>query len=407
MITSVIDDDFGLVNVLRALQNNQDAVNSWILSFIQENRNPNDGLAQALARKQRIWVGPIPVALEHFERIAGPDRKFFEEEHRWNTRIKRIKEIFGDRPEQLPPSIALAAPVSAEDGTRSFALTLIDGAHRLEAMRGLGSSNFWAFVGFDDEVLRDKFLVEYARGNYLGGGTAAAKNDTPSPKETTAVPNDQLGSHYTGRAASTYDAARLQQPHWHTEQETVGRLLANHRGATVLDAPIGTGRFIPFYKELGCSVIGADISRDMLAEAQAKANDVGLTAIKLAEADATSTDFEEVDLAVCLRFINLIPPEKAERLIYNLGKAARKEMIIHLNSIDEEAMPEAARKRTFKAMDEAHERQRAGMAYAAHRWSSFLGWCGAVGFDLVESIETQASRGFAHVHVHRLSRRVK
>jgi len=56
---------------------------------------------------------------------------------------------------------------------------------------------------------------------------------------------------------------------WRREQEVVASFLKElPRGAIILDVPVGTGRFIPCYRETALRWYGLDISRDMLREAK-------------------------------------------------------------------------------------------------------------------------------------------
>lgn len=76
---------------------------------------------------------------------------------------------------------------------------------------------------------------------------------------------------YHGEVATGYDAKREQSPKWVVEQRTIEAMLSDlGRGTRVLDCPIGTGRFIPFYAERGFNVVGADKSPDMLEQALLK-----------------------------------------------------------------------------------------------------------------------------------------
>lgn len=74
--------------------------------------------------------------------------------------------------------------------------------------------------------------------------------------------------YYVGRVAETYDATRSVKPAWADEHAAVAKLIGNP--STVLDAPVGTGRFAPLYAECGVrSVLGVDASPDMLKRARA------------------------------------------------------------------------------------------------------------------------------------------
>lgn len=85
---------------------------------------------------------------------------------------------------------------------------------------------------------------------------------------------DWAARKYHGSTARTYDAKRQESPKWQAENRIVRGFLADlPSGTTVLDCPVGTGRFLPLYQELGLKVIGVDVSEDMLMEAAKLAGD--------------------------------------------------------------------------------------------------------------------------------------
>ncbi len=75
---------------------------------------------------------------------------------------------------------------------------------------------------------------------------------------------------YEGERAQTYDEKRAGNKAYQWQQAIVEDILRRHKPTHVMDAPVGTGRFFPIYEELGCDVIGIDISSDMLTIAQSK-----------------------------------------------------------------------------------------------------------------------------------------
>lgn len=75
---------------------------------------------------------------------------------------------------------------------------------------------------------------------------------------------------YTGSVATGYDAKRTESPKWAAEQEIIERIIEEFDGGSVLDVPVGTGRFIPAYERNNLNWVGIDLSDDMLHEAAAK-----------------------------------------------------------------------------------------------------------------------------------------
>jgi ubiquinone/menaquinone biosynthesis C-methylase UbiE len=76
---------------------------------------------------------------------------------------------------------------------------------------------------------------------------------------------------YADKDAELYDERRTSSPKWKVEQHVIQDMLGGLSARSViLDAPIGTGRFLDFYQERGFIVRGLDISADMIAQAARK-----------------------------------------------------------------------------------------------------------------------------------------
>lgn len=79
---------------------------------------------------------------------------------------------------------------------------------------------------------------------------------------------------YTGKAAAGYDAKRENSQKWQEEDRIITDYLSTvTSGATVLDVPVGTGRFIPYCVSRQFDYWGVDVSIDMLDQAKKKIPD--------------------------------------------------------------------------------------------------------------------------------------
>jgi ubiquinone/menaquinone biosynthesis C-methylase UbiE len=140
---------------------------------------------------------------------------------------------------------------------------------------------------------------------------------------------EKLSTHYTGSMASDYEAERVRGPEWPKEQAIVSRFLSTlPAGATIVDVPVGTGRFLEFYKKYGLAATGLDMSPDMLASAKAKASALSLD-INLAQGDirriaAADKSFEA---ALCVRFVNWVDFAGMEAVFRELDRVARSAII--------------------------------------------------------------------------------
>ena len=124
---------------------------------------------------------------------------------------------------------------------------------------------------------------------------------------------------YSSRGARRYEARR-QSARWAAEAAAFERVYVTVNPRNVLDLPVGTGRFFPTYAKNGASVLGVDISSNMLAEA-AKQIPSGAD-IRLAQADVLdlrrpSPLGSGYDLIVCMRFVYWLRPAE---LAIMLGK---------------------------------------------------------------------------------------
>lgn len=113
----------------------------------------------------------------------------------------------------------------------------------------------------------------------------------------------------------------MQEAIWHIEQQYMEKVVAAMReGACLLDLPIGSGRFIPFYQGRNLKVLGVDISDAMLEQAAKK---TGLdTNIRLERGDARTLDAlaSSFDYVVSWRLIHLLPDEMLSQVISELGR---------------------------------------------------------------------------------------
>lgn len=123
----------------------------------------------------------------------------------------------------------------------------------------------------------------------------------------------RLAQKYDGERAGAY-TERRNTATWQAEQETVAELLAALVAAgavdSVLDVPVGTGRFLPLYAAHDLPVLGVDVSAAMLAVAREQVADPDRVTLRqgdIFELDAAGFD---PSLVVCFRFVNWLPHEE-------------------------------------------------------------------------------------------------
>lgn len=92
---------------------------------------------------------------------------------------------------------------------------------------------------------------------------------TPQPSAPGLPMHGALKFH--GAVAVNYDSKRESTDKWRVEQRVIEEMLSDlPAGTTVLDCPIGTGRFCKFFFERGFKFLGVDIQGDMLVQSALK-----------------------------------------------------------------------------------------------------------------------------------------
>lgn len=137
---------------------------------------------------------------------------------------------------------------------------------------------------------------------------------------------------YRGSEAVGYEARRRRQERWWREDAAILELLGSFPPATiVMDIPVGTGRFLPFYAEKDFAVIGFDVSQDMLAVAGGKPAPTK-RGLRLLPGDVLNIPLADllVDVAVCVRLLNLISEAEMQRAVGELCRVARKTVVLSI-----------------------------------------------------------------------------
>lgn len=140
---------------------------------------------------------------------------------------------------------------------------------------------------------------------------------------------EQLRDRYYGDYAGDYEQRRRHTREWRLEDETVSEFLAGFQpGTSVLDVPVGTGRFINQYRDLRFDTTGINASTAMLEKARTAAESAGIDA-ELSQGDIRSLPFEDgrFDVVVCIRFLNWIGREDVAKALRELVRVTRGQII--------------------------------------------------------------------------------
>lgn len=148
---------------------------------------------------------------------------------------------------------------------------------------------------------------------------------------------------YQGRNADRYEALRQDDAKWRTEDRVFKNLLARVSSdpLSVLDVPVGTGRFLSHYATRHDEVVGVDMSLDMLAVASSVAATPVGSSRSFVCANATELPHPDrsFDVAVCIRLMNLIPFEVTTAILSELARVARRDVIVGIRTHDVRAVP--------------------------------------------------------------------
>jgi phosphatidylethanolamine/phosphatidyl-N-methylethanolamine N-methyltransferase len=99
--------------------------------------------------------------------------------------------------------------------------------------------------------------------------------------------------------------------------------LINQRGGAALEVGVGTGLALPFYKG-DMTVTGIDASQEMLAKAQTKVQERGLSHVRsLRSMDARQLDFPDssFDSVAAMHLLSVVP--EPERVVAEMARVCR------------------------------------------------------------------------------------
>lgn len=143
-------------------------------------------------------------------------------------------------------------------------------------------------------------------------------------------------SHYRSKAASGYDqrrtATRSRRRKWVAEMAALDAVLREFRaGATLLDVPCGTGRFLPLVRDHGLPWIGGDISLDMLHLVRSSGGpETSPPPLFCCDAECLPFPDRAFDYVMSFRFLNLLPEKALQNVLRELGRVARRGVIAEI-----------------------------------------------------------------------------
>lgn len=143
----------------------------------------------------------------------------------------------------------------------------------------------------------------------------------------------KLSNTYVNKVAKNYDHERVGQGKWAQEQLAMEKLIAHiAEGSTLVDIPVGTGRFFSLYKSKNLNVTGLDVSKDMLAEAKEKAKKEELNNVTFQVENILNISLTDksVNTCVCIRFLNWLDWPLVEKAFSEIYRVSDQYMIVGL-----------------------------------------------------------------------------
>lgn len=99
----------------------------------------------------------------------------------------------------------------------------------------------------------------------------------------------------------------------------------------LLDLPTGTGRFVPGFLSAGLSLVGADISHEMMKQARAKAGDAppaGMQGFLQCDAEALPLRDASFDAVASIRFFMHLTPQVRVAVLREFARVSRRWVIV-------------------------------------------------------------------------------
>jgi len=140
--------------------------------------------------------------------------------------------------------------------------------------------------------------------------------------------NNSVRTRYKGDTASKYDKKRAKRKKWKKEINIIKQIAYQlDPQSTIVDIPLGTGRFLQSLQEASHTVYGIDISREMLLQAKSKDASQPVDMI-LGDAVTVPLKSQSVDYVLCIRLLNWVLPNTAKLILKEFRRVARKGVIV-------------------------------------------------------------------------------
>ncbi len=159
------------------------------------------------------------------------------------------------------------------------------------------------------------------------------------------------------KKAHLYESKRAGTDKWNMEHQGVSEMMPLWV-KSIIDVPVGTGRFYSIYKEREIKVIGVDSSPAMLEEAKKK----GMSDLVIGDIRNLSFKDKEFDCSVCVRLMAWFEPQEVKATLKELSRVSN---IIVINIRTKEGEPFCKNNSLWN-----------------HSYSDFISWVKDIGYEV-------------------------
>lgn len=159
------------------------------------------------------------------------------------------------------------------------------------------------------------------------------------------------------KKAHLYESKRADTDKWRSENQGVMEMMPLWV-KSVIDVPVGTGRFYPIYKERGIKAVGIDSSLAMLEEAKKKR----MSNLEIGDIRNLIFDDKSFDCAVCVRLMAWFEPQEVKATLKELSRVSN---IIVINIRTNKGEPFCKNNSLWN-----------------HSYSDFISWVKDIGYDV-------------------------
>jgi ubiquinone/menaquinone biosynthesis C-methylase UbiE len=217
---------------------------------------------------------------------------------------------------------------------------------------------------------------------------------------------NKLAEKYLGETARTYNARRSSKGKWRKEQTAIDLLFESiPHGSSLVDVPVGTGRFLELCKRREIHVTGIDISEDMLAEARKNAMQLGVKAdLRLGNIFELPFSDNSFDCALCVRFLNWISIADVSLALAELSRVSKNYVIVGVRTFPENQSWLKRSLSSVATLGQSLYSRKRNRSTTPHRKANVIAAFNAMNLDVVRSVPVHSRPNGTRLEFYLLSK---